>query len=315
MRTTRISSVPPMETLSRSVKLSSALLYFSLILPSAALAATTETLLIGPGDLLHIQVVDTPELEQHPRVTDAGEVPLAGVGSVKVSGLTPSAAATVIQDRLVAAHYMNHPQVLVSIDQFATQSISILGEVKAPGAYPIATPRSILDVLALAGGLGAAADRNILVERHGDAAHPIHYNFSNDAGRAIADQVLVDPGDTVVVPKAGIVYVLGDVNHPGGYAMVNNESKLTMLEALALAGGLTKTAKQGHARLIRKAADGTFTDRELSVGDLQTGRLPDIAMLPGDVLYVPFSYGRNLAVMGAANIAGAATSAAIYAIP
>jgi len=315
MRTTRISSGPPMETLSRSVKLSSALLYFSLILPSAALAATTETLLIGPGDLLHIQVVDTPELEQHPRVTDAGEVPLAGVGSVKVSGLTPSAAATVIQDRLVAAHYMNHPQVLVSIDQFATQSISILGEVKAPGAYPIATPRSILDVLALAGGLGAAADRNILVERHGDAAHPIHYNFSNDAGRAIADQVLVDPGDTVVVPKAGIVYVLGDVNHPGGYAMVNNESKLTMLEALALAGGLTKTAKQGHARLIRKAADGTFTDRELSVGDLQTGRLPDIAMLPGDVLYVPFSYGRNLAVMGAANIAGAATSAAIYAIP
>jgi polysaccharide export outer membrane protein len=290
-------------------------LCFGLMLPGAALAAPTETLLIGPGDLLHIQVVDTPELDQHPRVTDAGEVPLAGVGSVKVSGLTPSAAATVIQDRLVAARYMNHPQVLVSIDQYATQNISILGEVKAPGAYPIGTPRSILDVLALAGGLGVAADRNILIERHGDAAHPIHYTFSNDAGRAVADQVLVNPGDTVVVPRAGIVYVLGDVNHPGGYAMANNESKLTMLEALALAGGLTKTAKQGHARLIRKAADGTFTDRELSVGDLQTGKLPDIAMLPGDVLYVPFSYGRNLAVTGAGSVAGAATSAAVYAIP
>jgi polysaccharide export outer membrane protein len=286
-----------------------------LILPSAAPAATTETLLIGPGDLLHIQVVDTPELEQRPRVTDAGEIPLAGVGSVKISGLTPSVAAVVIQERLVAAHYMIHPQVLVSIDQYATQNISILGEVKAPGAYPIGTPRSILDVLALAGGLSTAADRNILVERHGDATHPVHYTFSNDAGRAIADQVLVNPGDTVVVPKAGIVYVLGDVNHPGGYVMANNESKMTMLEALALAGGLTKTAKQGHARLIRRTADGTFTDRELSVGDLQTGKLPDIAMLPGDVLYVPFSYGRNLAVMGAGSIAGAATSAAVYAIP
>jgi polysaccharide export outer membrane protein len=285
------------------------------MLSGAALSATSETLLIGPGDLLHIQVVDTPELEQHPRVTDGGEVPLAGVGSVKVSGLTPSAAATVIQDRLVSAHYMNHPQVLVSVDQYATQNISILGEVKAPGAYPIGTPRSILDVLALAGGLGAAADRNILIERHGDTAHPVHYNFSNDGDRAIADQVLVNPGDTVVVPKAGIVYVLGDVNHPGGYVMANNESKMTMLEALALAGGLTKTAKQGHARLIRKAPDGAFTDRELSVGDLQTGKLPDIAMLPGDVLYVPFSYGRNLAVMGAGSIAGAATSAAVYALP
>jgi polysaccharide biosynthesis/export protein len=289
--------------------------FFCVGFASAAFAATPETLLIGPGDLLHIQVVDTPELEQHPRVTDAGEVPVAGVGSVRVSGMTPSAAAGVIQDRLITGHYMNHPQVLVSVEQYATQNISILGEVKAPGAYPIGTPRSILDVLALAGGLNGVADRNILIERHSDPAHLVHYNFSNDADRAIADQVQVNPGDTVVVPKAGIVYVLGDVNHPGGYVMANNESRMTMLEALAMAGGLTKTAKQGHARLIRKQADGTFTDRELSVGDLQQGKLPDIAMLPGDVLYVPFSYGRNLAVMGAGSIAGSATSAAVYAIP
>jgi polysaccharide export outer membrane protein len=273
-------------------------LYLMLMLAAAAIAEGPETLLIGPGDQLHVQVVDTPELEQHPRVTDSGEVPLVGVGNVKVSGLTPSAAAGV-----------------VSVEQYATQSVSILGEVKAPGAYPVATPRSILDVLALAGGLTNIADRDILVQRHGDPAHPIHYTFSNDAGRAIATQVLVNPGDIVVVPRAGVVYVLGDVNHPGGYAMANNQSQLTMLQAIAAAGGLTRTAKQGHARLIRKLPDGSYSDRELSVGDLQQGKLPDIAMQPGDVLYVPFSYGRNLAVMGAGSIAGAATSAAVYAIP
>ena len=288
---------------------------FGLMFAAGALAATPETLLIGPGDLLHIKVVDTPELDQQPRVTDAGDVPVTGVGSVKVSGLTPSAAAEAIRGRLIAAHYMNHPQVLVSVEQYATQSISILGEVKAPGAYPIGTPRSILDVLALAGGLNGVADRNILIERRSDPANPIHYNFSNNADQAVAGQVVVNPGDTVVVPKAGIVYVLGDVNHPGGYVMANNESKMTMLEALAMAGGLTKTAKQGHARLIRKDANGGFTDRDLSVGDLQTGKLPDFAMVPGDVLYVPFSYGRNLAVMGAGSIAGSAASAAVYAIP
>jgi polysaccharide export outer membrane protein len=285
------------------------------ILTSAALAGTPETLLIGPGDLLYIQVADTPEMDQHPRVTDAGEVPVTGVGNVKVAGLTPAAAATTVRDRLIAAHYMNHPEVIVSVEHYATLNVSVLGEVKASGTYSISTPRSVLDVLALAGGLNGVADRNILIERHSDPTHPIHYNFSNNADQAVTEQVMVYPGDTVMVPKAGIVYILGDVNRPGGYVMTSNESKMTMLQALSMAGGLTKSAKQGHARLIRKESSGAYSDRELSVGDLQNGKLPDIAMLPGDVLYVPFSFVRNLVTTGAGGIAAAATSAAVYAIP
>lgn len=285
-----------------------------LSLPGSAQTAR-ESLLIGAGDLLHIQVADTPEMEQHARVTDAGEVPIEGAGNVKVTGLTPAAAAIAIQNQLVAARYMRHPIVLVTVEQYATQTVSVLGEVKAPGAYTIGTPRSILDVLALAGGLTPIADRNIVIERHGDAANLVHYNYSNNANEAVDLQVYVNPGDTVLVQKAGIVYVLGDVNHPGGYAMANNESKMTMLQAVALAGGLTKTAKQGRARLIRKQSDGSCTDQRVSLGELQEGKIPDIAMQPGDVLYVPFSFGRNLAVLGAGSIAASATSAAVYAVP
>jgi polysaccharide export outer membrane protein len=285
------------------------------ILALTAFAATPETLLIGPGDRLSIQVADTPEMDQHPRVTDAGEVTVTGIGSVAVGGLTPAGAASVIHDRLIAARYMQHPEVIVSVEQYATQNVSVLGEVKVSGAYPVATPRSVLDVLALAGGLNAVADRNILIERHGDTGHPIRYYFSNNADQALAAQVMVNPGDTVVVPKAGIVYILGDVNRPGGYAMVNNESKMTALEVLAIAGGLTRSASQGHARLMRTDPDGTHSERSLSVGDLQSGKIPDFAMLPGDVLYVPFSFARNTAVMGAASIAAAATTAAVYALP
>lgn len=277
--------------------------------------AATESLLIGPGDLLHIQVVDTPEMEQSPRVTDAGQIPVEGVGSVKVAGLTPAEASRAIQDRLIEAGYMRHPVVEVTVVQYATQSVSVLGEVKAPGAYPTGTPRSILDVLALAGGLSNIADRNILIERHGDPSNLIHYSLSNDAEKAVAEQVTVDPGDTVIVPKAGIVYVLGDVNRPGGYVMANNESKMTMLEVLALAGGVSKTAKEGRARLIRLEKGGAYSDRQLSVADLQKGKLPDIAMQPGDVLYIPFSYTKNLAVFGSAGIAASATSAALYTVP
>lgn len=289
-------------------------LFLGVVLSGAPLAAS-ESLLIGPGDQLHIQIADTPEMDQHPRVTDAGEVPVEAVGNVKVAGLTPANAAIAIQNRLVAARYMRHPVVLVTIEQYATQTVSVLGEVKAPGAFPIATPRSILDVLALAGGLTPAADRNIVIERRGDAANRIHYNYSNNPDTAVDSQVLVSPGDTILVPKAGIVYILGDVNRPGGYPMTNNESKMTMLEALAMAGGVSKSAKQGAARLIRKDGSGSYTDQRLSVGDLQEGKIPDIAMKPGDVVYIPFSFGRNLAVMGSSSIAAAATSAMIYAAP
>lgn len=298
----------------RIVSCCSLVFLLCLLLPTKAMAGS-ETLLIGPGDQLHIQVLDTPEMEQTPRVTDAGTIPVEGVGSVKVAGLTPAQAETVIQNGLIAARYMRHPVVQVTVTQYATQNVSVLGEVKAPGPYPIGTPRSILDLLALAGGLSQVADRNILIERHGDPADLVHYYYSNDADKAVEDQVEVNPGDTVIVPKAGIVYILGDVNRPGGYAMVNNQSQMTALEALALAGGLTKTAKEGHARLIRKLSGGTYSDRTLSVGDLQKGKTPDFAMLPGDVLYVPFSFGKNLAVFGSANIVGSAASAAVYAVP
>jgi polysaccharide biosynthesis/export protein len=281
----------------------------------AAAQIEKESLLIGPGDQLHVQIADTPEMEQHPRVTDAGEVPIEGAGNVKVAGLTPAAGAVAIENQLIARNYMRHPTVLVAIEQFATQTVSVLGEVKAAGAYPIGTPRSILDLLALAGGLTPAADRNIIIERHGDPANLVRYNYSNDSSQAVDKQVYVNPGDIVLVAKAGIVYVLGDVNRPGAFAMANNESNMTMLEALALAGGLTKTAKQGQARLIRKENDGSYTDKKLSVGDLQQGKIPDMSMQPGDVLYVPFSFGRNLAVFGAGSIAASATSAAVYAVP
>jgi polysaccharide export outer membrane protein len=278
-------------------------------------ASTSESLLIGPGDQLHVAIVDTPELDQHPRVTDSGEVPIEGVGDVKVVGLTPSAAAVVIGESLIRARYMNHPAVVVSIEQFATQTISVLGEVKSAGAYPIATPRSILDVLALAGGLTPLADRHILIEQHSDPAHALDYFYSNNAHQAIERQVLVSPGDTVLVAKAGIIYVLGDVNRPGGYAMTNNESQLTALQAIALAGGLSKTAKEGQVSLIRQEPGGAYSEKQLSASRLQQGKESDIPLHAGDVLYVPFSYGKNLAIVGAGSIAGAAASAAVYSIP
>jgi polysaccharide export outer membrane protein len=274
-----------------------------------AQSSPSNTLLIGPGDDLHVSVQDMPEMEQYPRVTDAGDVPIIGVGNVRVIDMTPGEAAAAIQDRLVSSRYLNHPQVSVVVDQYATKNVTLLGEVRTPGAYQLSTPRPILDVIALGGGLNEVADRRIIVERHGDQNHPIHYNLSNDAEQAIKEQVFVNPGDTIFVPKVGIIYVLGDVTRPGGYTMNNNESKISLLEALATAGGAANTANINHARLIRKA---DHSEVEIALGDIQKGRKPDFPLEPGDILYVPFSFGKHIVLTGAAGITGAATAAAIY---
>jgi polysaccharide export outer membrane protein len=273
-----------------------------------------ESLLIGPGDQLHILVFETPELEQHPRVTDAGDAPLMLLGNVHVTGLTPAQAAAMIEHDLIAGHFMSHPQVTVTVDQYATQNVSVLGEVKLPGSYGITAPRSVIDVIALAGGLTNVADRSITIERKGDPAQKVNYFLSNNANDAIDTSVLVYPGDKVLVPKAGIVYVLGDVKIPGAYVMSNNSSQLTVLQLVAAAGGTNHSAVPSHARLIRKDGAAGHTDNPLPLSAMQKGKQADLPMHPGDIIYVPFSYVRNVAAESSGVVA-AATSATIYALP
>jgi polysaccharide export outer membrane protein len=296
-------------TLKTPLSIHAAVLFTTLVGVAFAQSASTNSLLISPGDELHVSILDMPDLEQYPRVTDTGEVPVQGVGSVRVANMTPAEAASAIHDRLVTAKFLNHPQVTVVVDQYATQEVTLIGEVRTPGAYPIATPRPILDVIALGGGLNETADRSVLVERNGDQNNLVHYTVSNDAQQAIEKQVLVNPGDTIVVPKAGIVYVLGDVNRPGGYTMSDNESTISLLEVLSIAGGPAKTAKLNQTRLIRKAG---HSETQIAVGDIQKGKRPDFAMMPGDILYVPFSYSKNLFITSSAGLVGAAGAAAIY---
>jgi polysaccharide biosynthesis/export protein len=278
------------------------------------IAGSTETLLIGPGDMLHVQVLDTPELEQHARVTDAGAIPLIGVGELSVAGLTPAAAAQRIRQRLISMHYMNHPDVSVTVEQYATQTVSVLGQVKTPGAYSISTARSILSVVALAGGLTDTADYHVTIQRRDSSQPPATYTLSNDPSAAIAQEVQVYPGDTVIVPKAGIAYVLGAVGRPGGFIMQNNHSQLTVLQAVALAGGTPPSAKPSQARLIRKSPGGGYQEIALNFSAIQKGKQSDMPLEPDDVLYIPFSYLRNIASTSS-GIVASATSAAVYAVP
>lgn len=280
------------------------------LLTISAGAQQPESLLIGPGDMLHVEVFDTPNLEQHARVTDAGELPLLLGGNVKVSALTPAEAARSIEKALRDGQFLLRPRVAVTVEEYATQKVSVLGEVKTPGAYAISTPRSVLDVLTLAGGLTELADRKILIQRKGTSER-VPYFVSNKADVAMDTSVRVNPGDTLYVPKAGIVYVLGDVKQPGGYTMTNNEAQLSVLQLVARAGGTNNSAVPSHAKLMRKTGESSFTEMPLQLSAMQKGKQPDQFLQPGDIVYVPFSYLRNFGLQGSGLVASA-SSAAIY---
>jgi polysaccharide biosynthesis/export protein len=272
--------------------------------------AQTESLTIGPGDLLHVKVLEAPELEQSARVTDAGTVTLILGGNVQVAGLTPPEAALALERVLVEGHYVLTPHVSVTTEQTATHNVTIMGQVRSPGSYPIGTPRPILDVLALAGGLTELANRKLTIQRHATKER-ITFVVSNSANAALDGSVDVFPGDTVIVSKADVVYILGDVNRPGGIAIVSNDSTLSALQALTLAGGTPPNAVPSRARLIRKQADGSHVEIPLQLSAMQKGKEPDKQLQSDDIVYVPFSYARNMAV-GAGSLVGATSSAAIY---
>jgi polysaccharide export outer membrane protein len=274
--------------------------------------AQKESLLIGPGDLIQVDVLDTPEMEQQVRVTDDGSAPLAFVGNVQVAGKTPAAAADAIRLLLISKNVMNHPQVSVRVQEYSTQDVSVLGQVHTPGAYPLTTPQPVLRVLSLAGGVTDLADRQVTVKRHG-SSEQLTYTLSNDPQKMLTDMVMVNPGDIVMVPKSPIIYIMGDVGRPGGYAMSSNDSHLTLLQAIARAGSPNKTSVPSKVRLIRNTGQGQQEIR-IHLDAMEKGKIPDMDLQANDIVYVPFSWMKNMAMSGS-QIAASTANAAIFAIP
>jgi polysaccharide export outer membrane protein len=262
---------------------------------TSTMFAQKESLLIGPGDEVEVEVFDTPDLDQNSRVTDSGEFSLMLGGKVRLASLTPSEAARTIEEALIKAHVMYYPRVLVTVTQYATQSVTVFGQVNKPGTYSIDTPRSVVDVLGLAGGLTDLADRHVTIERH-TSHRQIPYYVSNRASDFLDQTVLVNPGDKILVPKAGIVYVLGDVTRPGGYPMTNNDGTLSVLQVVAAAGGTATSAAPSSSKLIRRTAVGGYQSDPLPLSAMQKGKKPDMQLQAGDIVYVPFSYLRNAAL-------------------
>ena len=272
--------------------------------------STPPDLRLGPGDLIELKVFGAPELSGTLRISGEGEITVPLVGATKVAGLTAEQAQKDLEQRLVSGGFLRDPHVNILVKEFASQGISVLGEVAKPGIYPLLGSPRLFDALSAAGGATNRAGKIIsIVHRE----HPSLGNvvfLSRDPKQALAQNVFLRPGDTVMVSRAGIVYVSGDVKTPGGYVM-NNDDNLTVLQALALAQGLNPTASTKNVRIIRHK-DSKLEEIPVELKQIMAAKAPDIALENEDVLFVPTSVSKSAARKSLESIVQVATGLAIY---
>ena len=273
-------------------------------------APSLAQLRIGGGDLLNISVYGVPELAQDVRVNNSGDVYLPLIGYVQLAGLTPDQAQTVIENRLREGEFVKSPHVTVFLKEYVNQSATVTGEVTKPGLYPILGKQRLLEVVANAGGLTARAGKTVTITHRDHPDEPVKVDLPTDLAKSPKDNIEIFPGDTVVVNRAGVVYVVGEVQRPSGLVMDNN-GRMTVMQAIALTGGPTSVAAMNSAKLIRTTATGR-EELELPLKRMLAAKQPDIDLKPDDIIFVPGSFGKKAAKRSVESVITVSQGLALY---
>jgi polysaccharide export outer membrane protein len=273
----------------------------------------TSSLRLTAGDLVDVGVYNVPELTTKARVSSKGEIYLPLIDYVHVAGLTAEEAEGLIQKRLSDGSFVKNPHVTVFVDQSASQGASVLGEVARPGVYPVPGEQRLFDLISAAGGFTEKAGRSITVTHRDQPDKPISVPLSRNVSDNPESNIAVLPGDTIIVRKADLVYVVGDVGRPSGFLM--DSGHLTVLQAIALAGGTTRTANLGGTRIIHRGAGGGLSETPVELKKILRAKAPDVIMQADDILFVPTSATKVFAGRAMEAAMQAATAASIVAIP
>ena len=196
------------------------------------------------------------------------------------------------------------------VKEYTSSGVSVVGEVVKPGSYSTLGPHRLFDVLQAAGGLTEKAANRAVISHRG-SEDPITLELSKDPAKMAQSNVEVQPGDTVVVPAAPIVYVLGEVNKPGGYVL-GASSGVTVLRVVAAAGGPTRNASVGSTKMLRRTPNG-LQQIPVPLKNILRAKAPDIPLEPDDIIFVPNS--RIKEVLNAGALATSLGTVALYRIP
>ncbi len=254
---------------------------------SLASRSLDSSIRLGEGDLIEVNVYNVPELNTRTRVNDKGEIDMPLVNQVHVEGLTVDEAEKVIEQRLDHGGFVRNPHVQLFVSEYTSDGTSVLGEVARPGVYPVLGEQRLFNLLSAAGGLSPAAGSTITVTHKAEPDKPVVVPISRNLEDHATSNIPVYPGDTVMVRRADVIYIVGDVNRPSGFLM-DNGGKLSVLQAIALAGGTTNTAKLSGVRIIRKSPQGV-TEIPVSLKKMLQAKTEDVPLQANDILFVPAS--------------------------
>lgn len=262
---------------------------------------------IGPEDLLEITVFEVEKLNKTVRVSAQGNISLPLLGVLRVKGLTANELEKEMRD-LLSEKYLQDPQVSVFIKEYRNQRISVIGMVDKPGVFEVTGQKTVLDMLAMAGGLKEDAGQLLFLIRSSNGKE----DDSKETGGSLQQSPLtlvIDleellmkgnltlnvptyAGDVINIPASGKVFVGGEVGKPGGFPL--RGKKLTVSQAIALAEGLKPEAEGSEIKIFRSAGKGKGKETiSVNYYDIVKGQADDLSLKENDILFVPKSGLKN----------------------
>lgn len=247
--------------------------------------------MIGPKDLLEIKVQEVPELASlSVRVSEDGSITLPLAGSVKIEGLTKDQVENLIARTLIDRKLVRNPQVSIFIREYKSQMVSLIGAVTKPGPYQLVGRLTLLDIISQAGGFKENAANEIFVLREGKQIGGATIRIDLEDLTVNGNQKLNIPlqaGDVVNIPIDELVsiFVFGAVRNPG-VVQFKKSKKISIVQAIAQAGGISESGKYSGITIKRALKDGKEENIVVDLKDVISGKRPNIVLQEGDVVFV-----------------------------
>jgi polysaccharide biosynthesis/export protein len=283
--------------------------------------------ILGPDDQVVIHVLDSDEIGVSPfRIDMRGYINVPLAGRLQAAGLTVDQLEVALVARL--KEYLQTPVVTISVFEFRSQPVSVLGAVNTPGVHQIRGRKTLFEVISEAGGLKNEAGNSIKITRRKEfGSIPLPSAAPDPSGefsvaevsvksvmeaRIPQENIQIQPNDVISVPKAELVYVIGAVKRAGGFTLSERE-QISVLQALSMAEGLDRVASPANARILR-AADGVTVRSEIPVdlNRILTGKISDVQMRANDILFIPDSAAKSAAMRALEAAIQVGTGVAIY---
>jgi polysaccharide export outer membrane protein len=248
---------------------------------------------VGPGDLLELKVFEVKELDQTVRVSEDGSITLPLLGRVVIEGLTQEGVVQKLTG-LLSAKYVKNPQVTIFIKEYKNQQVAVIGAVENAGSYELVGRKNLLQIISMAGGFSENAGNDVFILREGPDGKTSTIAIDLKDLLVNGNQALnvpLEPNDVINVPvdKEIRVFVMGRVTRPGAVKAKLSEG-ISLLQAIADAGGLAEGAKESAITITRKNKAGKEQKIKVNLKDIIKGKKKDVLLQEGDVVYVPESF-------------------------